>query len=325
MTRREQLWALATGTTLVAGVTTIWRLRRKQRLELAVMRENYERVAKEKEQLRHMLDENIPVGDPEQGVQFFKRNLGIEEIYHKAMDIAQSIYSDENVHTLPANGVVAFGLISTAYEIFLELFCLAANGFGRGAQARLRTLYEHVAIAAFVTQHADQAERFVKFQVVEQRNELTRARVVLDKPSNEAFLQRIDMRLVKLEADLQTMKTRYGKRFAGSWHEGIATVSSDLGWEHHFFYDYLIPNRHVHASALALERRFSTGDGDRSYFEAAPDTDLADEAVRGGLTVLALSFAVAKDLALPVKEVELNALSAALVRHYKDRPNKMSL
>ena len=38
--------------------------------------------------------------------------------------------------------------------------------------------------------------------------------------------------------------------------------------------------------------------------------------------MLALSFAVAKDLALPVKEEELNALSAALVRHYKDRQTR---
>lgn len=51
-----------------------------------------------------MANENIPFGDPEQGVQFFRRNSGIEPIYHQAMDIAQAIHSDENVHRLQPSG-----------------------------------------------------------------------------------------------------------------------------------------------------------------------------------------------------------------------------
>jgi hypothetical protein len=263
------------------------------------------------------------IGYPEESVKFFERNGGIEGIYHAGMDIAEVIYSDKQIYSLSPSAIVAFGLIATAYEIFLEIFCLAANGFGRGAQARLRTMYEHVAIAAWIAKDPEQAERFIKFQVVEQRNELLHAKELFSQPGNEGFLLRINERLAKLDSQLGPMKDKFGKRFAGSWHEGMATIAAQLGWEHHFFYDYLIPNRHVHASPLSLERRVSQEE--RTYFEGAPDHDSADEAVRGGLTVLALSFAVAKDIGLPITDSQMKHFSGLLLQHYRGRPNKTIL
>src|SRR5262249_9106467 len=154
---------------------------------------------------------------------------------------------------------------------FLEIFLLATDGFGRGAQARLRSLYEHVAFAAYIADHPEQAERFVRFQLVEQRKELVRAKELFNTPANSGLMQRLDARLATIDTQLQLTVKKYGKQFASSWHDGVAAVSVELNWQHHFFYDYLIPNRYVHASPLALERRMV--DEDRTYFEGAPDHD----------------------------------------------------
>ena len=254
---------------------------------------------------------------------FLERNPGIDTLFNQAEDIAESLYSEDKIHSLPSHGVIVFGLVATAYEIFHEILCLATNDFGRGAQARLRTMYEHVAVAAYLTRDPEQAERFIKFQIVEQRKELLKAREVLNKPGNEEFIFRVDTRLAKLNLQLQSMKEEFGKEFARSWHDGMATISTEIGCEHHFFYNYLIPNRHVHASPLAMERRVTKED--RIYFSGEPDHDSADEAVRGALSMLGLSFAVAKDAGLPAVDEQVSIFTKSLIKYYEGKPNKTNL
>ena len=173
-----------------------------------------------------MTDPTLQVGYAEEASKFLERNRGVERLYEQAMALAALIYGENNNYSLPAHGIVIFGLLATSYEIFLEIFYLAANGFGRGAQARLRTMYEHVAVAAFLNQHPEQAERFIRFQVVEHRKELLRAKEVL---TNEQFLGKVKVRLAQLESQLSGIKDQYGKRFARSWHEGMAAIAEDLG------------------------------------------------------------------------------------------------
>jgi len=95
------------------------------------------------------------IGYADEVDKFLARNPGIERLYDQAMDVASFLYSEEKMHTIPAAAIPVFGLVAAAYEIFLEIFCLAANGFGRAAQARLRTLYENVAVAAFLTKYPE--------------------------------------------------------------------------------------------------------------------------------------------------------------------------
>src|SRR5579863_6008783 len=105
---------------------------------------------------------NINFGFPEEHTPFLDRNPGIQLLYEKVNLLAAAIYSNDKTYTLKPSGLVAFGLLTAAHEVFLEIFVLASNGFGHGAQARLRTLYELVSVAAFVGTDHDKAEKFIK-------------------------------------------------------------------------------------------------------------------------------------------------------------------
>jgi hypothetical protein len=269
--------------------------------------------------LRRRLGLSVHIGYADEVDDFLRRNSGIEGIYDEAMLIAAGIFSENKTYSFAPSAVIAFGLISMAYETFLEVFCLAANGFGRGAQGRLRTMFGQIAVAAYITKNENDAEKFIKFQVVESRKELLRAKDVVDRTHNQEFISRIDARLKTLDVDLNRMKGEFGNRFGSSWHDGIAAIAKDLGWEHHFFYSYLIPKRHVHASPLMLERR--AVEEDRLYFTGEPDKDGADEAVRGAFTMLVLSYAVAQDIGAIIRNGTVDELSKNLIAFYHGKSN----
>jgi FKBP-type peptidyl-prolyl cis-trans isomerase (trigger factor) len=69
-----------------------------------------------------------------------------------------------------------------------------------------------------------------------------------------------------------------------------------------------------------LERR--TVEEGQLYFEGGPDRDLADEAVRSGLTLLVLLLEVARKIGLPVREDQIKAAIDRLIKSYSNRPNK---
>jgi hypothetical protein len=265
----------------------------------------------------------VHAGYSDEVEQFLKRNPLFERCYAELMGVANEIFGEHQTYTLSSPETVAFGLIATASEIFHEIVLLASNGFGRGAEARVRSMYEHVAFAAYVQQNPDQARRFVHFQWVEQKKEFVRCAEVLvslEVPGREAFIETINQRVVELDKRIAQAKQDYGNRFAHSWHDGIETITTALGWRNHHFYCYLLPNRHVHPSPGMLERR--TIEEGQLYFEGGPDRDLADEAVRSGLTLLVLLLEVANKIGLPVKEEQIQAAINGLIQSYQDRPNK---
>lgn len=181
-------------------------------------------------------------------------------------------------------------------------------------------MFENVALAAYFSKNPDETERFIHFQRVERKKDLSYARQVFSKPQHAKFLREIDEHLAELNPKLSETLKRFGKGMARSWHEGMEKIARELNWQHHFFYCYLLPNRFVHASPLVVERRMSMEEHLR--FEAGPDYDQADEAVRSALTLSVLSFAVAKDLGIRVSDTELDAIRKSLIAAYKGEPNK---
>jgi hypothetical protein len=267
--------------------------------------------------------EMVHAGYSEEVEQFLGRNPLFEMSYTELATVANEIFGEHHTYTFNAADTVVFGLIATAYEVFHEIVLLASNGFGRGAEARVRSMYEHVAVAAYLHKNPDQARRFIHFQWIERRKELRRAAEVLislDAPGKDEFCQDIQLQLVELDKRIESAKLNFGRKFAGSWHDGMEKIAANLDWAHHHFYCYLLPNRHVHPSPAMLERR--TVGEDQLYFEGGPDRDLADEAVRSGLMLLVLLLDVANKIGLPVREDQIKAAIDRLIESYRDRPNK---
>lgn len=262
----------------------------------------------------------MTVGYPHEVEAFVGRNPAFKAHYERLLNLSNTVFGSERQYSLRKPQILAFALLVSAQEAFQEIVCLAANGFGRGAQARVRTMFENVALAAYFAKYPDETERFIHFQRVERKRELSYARQVFDKPQHAQFSRSIDKHLSELDSNLGATLKRFGKGIARSWHEGMEKIARALNWQHHFFYCYLLPNRFVHASPLVVEQRMSMEDHLR--FDAGPDYDQADEAVRSALTLSVLSFAVAQDLGVSVPDTEIDAIRKSLVTAYRNVPNK---
>jgi len=260
------------------------------------------------------------IGFPDEVQRFLDRNRHAEHICDRLLAKSLQVFREDHQYSLKAAEVISFGLLLSAQLTFQEVVTLAANGFGPGAQARLRTMYEFVALAAHFIRRPEDAEKFIRFQRVEETKELLRAAELYATNDDAATVHRLRERLSHLERELQKLEARFGKSFRRSWHDGFEAISKNLGWQHHFFYDYLLPNRYVHASPRQLEKRISNEE--QLYFEAGPDFDAADESFRGALTLLALSLAVADDLLKLKMHGDLEEMTQGLIAAYKGKPNK---
>jgi len=263
---------------------------------------------------------NATVGFPEEIPKFLARNPGFARLYPELLLWSHNLFGTEEKYSLDPSGIVSFGLLASAQETFLEIVCLAGNGFGSAAQARLRTMFEYVSLAAYFLVDPTQAEKFIYFQRIEGRKELSHAVELYRHDANPEFISRLSERMKQVSHDISNLEQRYGKQFRRSWHGGFDRIAQKLKWEQHYFYCYLVPNRHVHASPRRLETRVTRED--QLYFEGAPDYDSADEAVRGGSTMLILSFGVMNDLLSLGRREALQKLSSELIDAYKDVPNR---
>ena len=275
------------------------------------------------------MDSNFQVpivfGDEEEKAAFVQRNERIISLLPDLARLAERVFGS-TIYTLTPPSVIAYGLLSTATEIFAEIVCLAANSFGRAALARVRTMFEFVALAAYFVQEPNEAEKFIEFENVERVKDLRRAKGIFAKGNDPQALADLEAELLKLEARVDLSKKRFGKDFVRSWHQGFEKIAQELGWEHHFFYNYLLPNKYVHASALLLERRtelINEGSSEEQLMvDYGPDSGAADEALRSACTLLILDYAVANDLLKLGEPTAIEGLSKALIEMYKGVPNR---
>src|SRR5579863_7962329 len=89
------------------------------------------------------------IGFPDEVPKFLERNPGFARLYPTLLVWAHELFSDQNKYSTTPSGITSFGLLTSATETFFEIVCLAANGLGSGAQARLRTMFEYVSLAAY--------------------------------------------------------------------------------------------------------------------------------------------------------------------------------
>ena len=262
------------------------------------------------------------VGFPSEIAEFWKRNQGLGGIVRELREFVDSTYLGGRDFSLRGHLLVAFTVWAPIPYQFEEVLCLAANGFGKAAQARVRSMFEHVALAACFVKNPEEAEKFVSFQKVESKKEYERAlKLFLGRP-DQSILAQIKSKLAELSLVVKDLQEKYGKSFDRNWHKGFRQIAEDLEWEHHFFYHYLLPNRYVHASALIADRSVDESSDGSLQVESGPDYDNADEATRAALTLLVLSLGVALDITGHGNLDRIQKFGTRLGSHYKDKPNR---
>src|ERR1700683_336136 len=102
-------------------------------------------------------------GYPDQWEAFEKRNAKFIEHFPTLKRALDTAFIREFTTRTPADRAIHF-LGRLCIEDFMELLCLAGNGYGIGAMKLLRGLYERVVTAAYLAKNPDEAELFLDFR-----------------------------------------------------------------------------------------------------------------------------------------------------------------
>lgn len=170
-------------------------------------------------------------------------------------------------------------------EDFMELFLMAANGYGYGAMKLLRSMYEHTVTLQYLHDHPDELQAFVDFDRVQQYK--------LMKPIFDTFGESV--RAADIVADTERKyeevkdkfmvkscksKTCDERRVGHTWSKldfvSMAKVTGAIGSL--IFPGYFLPLRHAHSTFRGMTDRLEVNE-EHLGFQRESQPDEADEAL----------------------------------------------
>jgi hypothetical protein len=228
-------------------------------------------------------------GYPDQWEAFEKRNAKFIEHFptlKRALDMA---FIREFTTTTPADRAIHF-LGRLCIEDFMELLCLAANGYGIGAMKLLRGLYERVVTAAYLAKNPDEADLFLDFRFVS-RHKALQAYVQGGTPRQEwidaAEKAKKAYEAIKSKYEVDDCKKCGTKRINHTWSK-LDFVSmaktTDLG--RLLAHGYYEPLNHAHGTAEAVMLRLKLSPSEQILFESGAQPNDADRALMVAHAVL---------------------------------------
>jgi hypothetical protein len=116
-----------------------------------------------------MNDANAPVkvyGFPDAWADFDRRHPEWSVVFSRLGEVINMAFSRRQIMDTKIEKFVYFygNLVA---EDFMELFLMAANGYGYGAMKLLRSMYEHTVTLKYLHDHPDEFEAFFDFDRVQ--------------------------------------------------------------------------------------------------------------------------------------------------------------
>jgi len=108
---------------------------------------------------------NLVFGDPEQQRDFQDRNSSFFDRFHP-LERAFNAAFDRNAEVTTHADKAIYFLGRLCFEDFMEVICLASNGYGVGAMKLVRGLYERAVVASFLSTYPEDAESFWNWRFV---------------------------------------------------------------------------------------------------------------------------------------------------------------
>jgi hypothetical protein len=276
------------------------------------------------DELRRMLlgAYQVGYGFPDQWKAFGERNQEFVQAYPELMEMSWRLFSPAKKYSLKPYEVVCFALLGLAQQDFQHVLCLAVNAHGGAAQARVRTMFEHVVLAGYFIKHPEKTEAYVHFQTVERRKNLTRARDLYSSPKHRKLREQLDERITELTTEIMALKQRFGKEFSKKWTTvGFDVLSKEVGLDGYYLHCYIVPNSFVHASPSDLAARLMQEE--QLYVESGPDSVNSDEALKSAHVLLLFSFAFASDLLHYRLKTKLRRMSRLATKIYRSKPTRL--
>jgi len=282
----------------------------------------------------------IRIGFPEQQEKFIKRHPEFVPWFYENQEFITQCFNDAEVignARSPLNSpgdplygtppspnladIAVFYLIRGACEDFVELFLLAANGKSSGATKLLRTLYEKVVHAAYLSQHPSQTVEYFEDEHIK-RWKLWRELADSFPSVRVEFEQQHKDFVVEIERDYNNAKIKRKDSICSKCHQPktqeawtlatLPTMAKKAGrdLDKLIFSCYLLPTFHIHATSYSIGQHIKETDaGDLVYVPTSESG--ADNALYNGyflvlraLNVLNAHFQLSRDSVLEEKTKE---------------------
>jgi len=195
-------------------------------------------------------------------------------------------------------------------EDFMEVFLVAANGYGIAAMKLLRSMYEHTITLRYLHDHPDQVEDFIDYDAVQQ--------FMLMQPIFETFGP--DALPPETIADVQRKYEEVKEKFMITDCKRCGTKRANHSWNKLHFaamakktgpigslivHGYFIPLRHSHSTFKAITERIEKAE-DRMGFQRESEPKVADEALMTAHNCVLVALDVQKE------HFKIEGLDAAL-------------
>jgi hypothetical protein len=249
------------------------------------------------------MDPTLVFGYPEEWRAFQDRNRRFLEKFPTLKEALDTAYVRQTTVSTSADKAILF-LGRLCIEDFMELLCLAANGYGIGAMKLLRGLYERAVTASYLALHPEDAQAFLEFRFISRHKAL------------QAYLGggTTDVRWKKRALEVAEDYEKVRERFRVTDCKKCATTKVNHTWSALDFASmakstalgillaqaYYEPLNHAHSTAEAIMTRLERQADGEIGFKPGPQRNDADRAVQVAHSVLvALLEVQAKHFAMP--------------------------
>jgi hypothetical protein len=233
------------------------------------------------------MNDNAPMslyGFAEASTDFDRRHPQWSAVMSRLWDAMNLAFSRTQVMDSQIEKVVYF-YGNLIVEDFMELFLMAANGYGYGAMKLLRSMYEHTVTLKYLHDHPDELQAFFDFDRVQQYR--------LMKPILETFGESVmptdivsetERRYAEVKDKFMVKscksKTCDERRVGHTWSKldfvSMAKTTGAIGSV--IVPGYFIPLRHTHSTLRAMMERLGNRD-EHLGFERESQADEADQAL----------------------------------------------
>lgn len=230
------------------------------------------------------MDSKLVIGYPEEWQNFQERNGKFLEKFPCLLAALDAAFVRKTTVHSPADRAVFF-LGRLCIEDFMEILCMAANGYGFGAMKLVRGLYERAITASYLSLHPNDAQGFLDWRFVS-RHKTVQAYVRGGVPTEGWLKKSEEMRTtydkIKAQYEVDDCKKCGTKRINHTWSKldfvSMAKSTGDLGML--LGQAYYVPLNHLHSTSEALFSRLQVSTSGEIVFSKGPQPHDADVALQ---------------------------------------------
>lgn len=204
---------------------------------------------------------------------------------------------------VPANDIDKFVYFygNLVAEDFMELFLMAANGYGYGALKLLRAMYEHTVTLKYLYDNPDKLQSFMNYDAIQWHKLVKQFADTFgtDNPLSAETIANTERRYAEVVEEFMVKccnsKGCTDKRVNHTWGIDFVSMAKKAGAIGEIILQgYYVPMRHTHSTFSAMATRLEKGEGQLGFQRESPPI-IADSALMAAHSCVLTALEIQKE------------------------------